>query len=216
MTAGSELNACGGTCAAAMRQEPPFQKPYIGALDHRAPTEPHYGGHEHDQATENTGSGPIPVLPEDEEDVLMRRFFGPDGRRNRGGRPRKDGTRADTSPTWAEAGFSKRTAAKIRAVGNLTHEEYEAAVGKRRAEFIRGGRYHALGYYLPDRSDNGNGYGKQDRKTTTNIRRLFSTLRRIAKDHEGDATEEGEMMRFLVKANFDLWANGETIWRQSR
>jgi hypothetical protein len=85
------------------------------------------------------GSGPIPVLPEDEEDVLMRRFFGPDGRRNRGGRPRKDGTRADTTPTWAEAGFSKRTAAKIRAVGNLTHEEHEAAVEKRRAEFLRGG-----------------------------------------------------------------------------
>jgi hypothetical protein len=34
--------------------------------------------------------------------------------KNRGGRPRKDGTRADNSTTYKEMGFSKRQAARTR------------------------------------------------------------------------------------------------------
>ena len=68
-----------------------------------------------------TGNGRNPVSEEDAFAALAA------GRRNRGGRPRKDGSRADTSATLAEAGFSKRTAARMRAMARLTHEEFENA-----------------------------------------------------------------------------------------
>ena len=140
--------------------------------------------------SENTGYGPDPVLPG----------------LNRGGRPRKDGTHADTAMTWREAGFSKRDAAQMRRLGALTDDEFEAAIVKWRAAF-RSGRRSAIEYFLPDRRGN----SEHERENGADISRLISTLRRIQNRHEGDASERGLMMMSLVKATADLWMDGLVI-----
>ena len=86
-------------------------------------------------ATGETGFRPDPVF---EPDIagMFRAGLG----RNSGGRPRKDGSRADTRPTLADAGFSKRDAARMRAFAELTDDEFEAAMAAWRAEWDRTGR----------------------------------------------------------------------------
>lgn len=127
---------------------------------------------------------------------------------NRGGRPRKDGTRGDNSMTLREAGFSKRDAARARRMARLSDEEFEVALAKWRES----PRHHDIEHFLPDRRGN----SRHEREHAANISRLISTLRRIAKDHECDASEQGEFMRFMVKATADLWAHGEERWRRPR
>jgi hypothetical protein len=100
--------------------------------------------------------------------------------RNSGGRPRKDGSRADTRPTLAEAGFSKRQMARMRALARLTGEEFEAAIAAFRAEWDRTGRKPAIERFITRRGDN----TRLERETDANMARLDSILRRIERDYE--------------------------------
>jgi hypothetical protein len=121
--------------------------------------------------------------------------------RNRGGRPRRDGSRADTRPTYADAGFSKREAARMRALARLTDEEFEAALAARRAEWNRTGRKPAIERFITQRGDN----TRLERETDANMARLHSTLRRIERDYEHDASLTGEAMRLFVAITRQTW-----------
>lgn len=121
--------------------------------------------------------------------------------RNRGGRPRKDGSRADTRTTLADAGLSKRDAARMRALGRLTHEEFEDALTAWRAEGVRTGREPSIERFISKRGDN----TRLERETDANMARLNSTLRRIERDYEHDASPTGKQMRRLVTMMRHTW-----------
>jgi len=144
-------------------------------------------------ATE-TGNGRNPVF---EPDIAAALLQG----RNRGGRPRKDGSRADTRMTLAEAGLSKRTAARMRALARLEDEEFEAAIAAWRAEWERTGREPSIESFISKRGDN----TRRERETDADMARLESTLRRIERAHEFDASQNGEAMRLLVAMTRQTW-----------
>jgi hypothetical protein len=143
-----------------------------------------------------TGSGRDPVSEPDIAGVF-RTGLG----RNRGGRPRKDGSRADTRPSLSDAGFSKRVAARMRALAELTDEEFEAATVAWRAAWDRTGRKPAIERFITRRGDN----TRIERETDANIARLDSTLRRVERDYEFDASQTGEEMRLLVAMTRLTW-----------
>jgi hypothetical protein len=115
-----------------------------------------------------TGTGRDPVI---DPDVAVQLLRG----RNRGGRPRKDGSHADTRATLADAGISKRTAARMRAFARLTDEEFEASLTAWSAEWERIGREPSIERFISKRGDN----TRLERETDANMARLDSTLRRI-------------------------------------
>jgi hypothetical protein len=125
--------------------------------------------------------------------------------RNRGGRPRKDGSRADTRPTLADAGFSKRVAARMRALARLTDDEFEAAMAAWRAEWERTGRKPSVEKFISKRGDN----TRLERETASNVARLASTLRRMERDYELDASQTGESMRLFVRMIRLTWREWE-------
>ena len=142
-----------------------------------------------DMSTSITGFGLNPVS-EPAIAAMSRAGLGS----NSGGRPRKDGSRADTRPTLAEAGFGKREAARMRTLAQLTDEEFEAAATAWRAEWDRTGRKPAIERFITRRGDN----TRLERETDANMARLDSTLRRIERDYEYDASQNGEEMRLFV------------------
>jgi hypothetical protein len=143
-----------------------------------------------------TGFGRNPVS---EPDIagMFRAGLG----RNGGGRPRKDGSRADTCPTLADAGFSKRVAARMRALAELTDDEFEAALEAKRAEWDRTGRQPAIERFITRRGDN----TRHERETDANMARLASTLRRIERDYHGDCSQAGESVRLFVEMMRGTW-----------
>ena len=147
-------------------------------------------------AAGKTGSGRNPVS---EPDIagMFRAGLG----RNRGGRPRKDGSRADARPTLADAGVGKRLAARMRALAELTDEEWEAALARFDAEWIRTGRKPAFERFINKRGDN----TRLERTTSANMARIASTLRRIEHDYEFDASQTGEEMRLFVEMMRRTW-----------
>lgn len=102
---------------------------------------------------------------------------------NRGGRPRKDGTRADNSVTLKELGLSKRMAADARLYASVPEDVFEAALAKRDEAAAAGKRVPALRSLLPDRRAN----SRADRDMIADISRIVSTARRIIKATEFDA-----------------------------
>jgi hypothetical protein len=124
------------------------------------------------------------------------------GRLNRGGRPRKDGTRPDNAKTLADLGISKRMAALARLYASIPDDEFEAAIDKQ-AERAGSGCWRHLTAYLPDRRAN----SRHERETRANIARIISTARLILKATEFDATPKAEMLRSLAQATIDLWSN---------
>jgi hypothetical protein len=151
-------------------------------------------GQNHDRDATITGNGRNPVI---DPDVAAALFAGS----NRGGRPRKDGSRADTCITLTDAGFSKRDAARMRALGRLTDEEFEASLAAWRAEWDRTGRKPSLERFITRRGDN----TRLERETDANMARLDSTLRRIERDYEFDASQTGEQMRLFVAMTRQTW-----------
>jgi hypothetical protein len=129
----------------------------------------------------NTGSGRDPVL-------------------NRGGRPRKDGTPADPNPTLASYGFSKRDADRIRRLARYSEEEFETALAKWSADKRR--TVESIFHYLPDPKAN----SRPEREAGADIARLFSTLRRIEKHYEFDASKQGQLILELVKYTIEVWS----------
>ncbi len=147
-------------------------------------------------AAGETGNGRNPVS---EPDIswVFRAGLG----RNGGGRPRKDGSRADTRPTLADAGFSKSVAARMRALAELTDDEFEAAMAALNAEWNRTGRQPAFERFISKRGDN----TRLERETDANMARLASTLRRIDRDYHGDCSQAGESMRLFVEMMRVTW-----------
>jgi hypothetical protein len=118
--------------------------------------------------------------------------------KNRGGRPRKDGTRADNAVTLADLGITKRYAALARLYASVDDDAFEAALDR---YLEQPGRRRPLSYFLPDRRAN----SRHERETAANIARILSTARQIAKAHEFDASPEGEALRFLADRTITLW-----------
>jgi hypothetical protein len=143
-----------------------------------------------------TGNGRNPVS---EPDIAA--MFGAGLGRNRGGRPRKDGSGTDTRPTMAEAGFTKRDAARVRALGRLSDEEFEDAMTAFRAEWDRTGRKPAIERFITRRGDN----TRLERETESNMARLDSTMRLIERDYEFDPSQTGEAMRAFVAMTRLAW-----------
>ena len=146
--------------------------------------------------TGETGFRPDPVS---EPDIagMFRAGLG----HNVGGRPRKDGSKADARPTLADAGFSKRVAARMRALAELTDDEFEAAMAAWHAEWNRIGRQPAFERFISKRGDN----TRRERETDANMARLASTLRRIERDYHGDCSQAGESMRLFVEMTRGTW-----------
>jgi hypothetical protein len=132
-------------------------------------------------------------------DLVMARSLLHGG--NRGGRPRKDGSRADTRPTLADAGVSKRDGARMRAFARLTDAEFEHLLAAWSAEWRLTGRKPSIERFISKRGDN----TRLERETDANLARLKSTLRRIERDHEYDASQTGEAMRLLVAMTQQTW-----------
>jgi hypothetical protein len=86
---------------------------------------------------------------------------------NRGGRPRKDGTRANKALTCKELGLSKRFMTDARLYASVSDEVFEAALDKRREAELAGKRVPALRSLLPDRRAN----TRPDRDMVANISR---------------------------------------------
>ncbi len=73
---------------------------------------------------------------------------------------------------------------------------------------MRGGAFRAaadrrpaIERFISRRGDN----RRLERETDANIARLHSTLRRIERDYEHDASETGEAMRTLVSMTREAW-----------
>jgi hypothetical protein len=129
------------------------------------------------------------------------------GRLNRGGRPRKDGTRPDNAKTLADLGISKRRAALARKYASVEDDDaFEAALDKFVEQKGKGKRRRPLTEFLPlpDRRAN----SRHERETRANIARIISTARLIPKATEFDATAKAEMLRSLAQATIDLWSTG--------
>jgi hypothetical protein len=148
------------------------------------------------QAVTMTGNGRNPV-----SEPGIAAMVGEGLGHNRGGRPRKDGLSADACPRWAEAGFSKRDAARVRALSRLTDEEFEDAMTAFRAEWKRTGRKPSIERFLTERGDN----TRLERETDASMARLASTLRRIERDYKFDASQTGEAMRSFVAMTRQTW-----------
>jgi hypothetical protein len=84
--------------------------------------------------------------------------------------------------------------ARMRALARLTGEEFEAAIAAFRAEWDRTGRKPTIERFITRRGDN----TRLERETDANMARLDSTLRRIERDYEYDASRNGEEMRLFV------------------
>jgi hypothetical protein len=129
---------------------------------------------------------------------------GPGFIKNRGGRPRKDGTRADNSTTLAQLGVDKRTAALARLYASVPEDEFEAAIDRRNEIISKGGRVPSLASLLPDRKAN----SRHDRETRANIARIISTARLIVEATEFNSSPRAERLRSLAQATIDLWSTG--------
>jgi hypothetical protein len=101
----------------------------------------------------------------------------------------------------AEAGFSKRDAARVRALGRLTDEDFEGAITAFRAEWKRTGRKPSIERFITKRGDN----TRLERETDANMARLDSTLRLIERDYEFDPSQTGEAMRAFVAMTRQTW-----------
>ena len=89
----------------------------------------------------------------------------------------------------------------MRALARLTDEEFEAALAARRAEWISTGRAPAIERFISKRGDN----SRLERETDANLARLNSTLRRIERDYEFDASRTGEAMRVFAAMTRRAW-----------
>jgi hypothetical protein len=126
----------------------------------------------------------------------------PTFKKNRGGRPRRDGTRADPAKTLADHGISKRRAALARLYASVEDEDaFEAALDKFVAHTSK--RRLPLTDFLPlpDRGSN----NRHQRETRANIASIVSTARLILKAHEFDNSTEGAMMRLTADRTIELW-----------
>jgi hypothetical protein len=122
--------------------------------------------------------------------------------KNRGGRPRKDGTRADTSTTFKEMGFSKRDVARMRLLASYSNEEFEAALATRHADIMARKPKRSIFHYLPDRKAN----SRHERETNANIARIISSARNILKAHEFDSSHEGAVLRRMAEVTIEAWS----------
>ena len=125
-------------------------------------------------------------------------------RLNRGGRPRKDGSRADDGITLKELGLTKRMAADARLYASVSDEVFEAALNKRGEAMSSGKRVPSLRSLLPDRRAN----SRREREMMADISRIVSTARRIVKATEFDPSPKAETLRSLAQATIDLWSEG--------
>lgn len=116
-------------------------------------------------------------------------------------RPRKDGTRTDTSPTLKDLGISKREATRMRRLASLSADEFEAALAQWRTNNREGGPRRSIESFLPDRRNN----SRHEREIAANISRIISTARAIAQAHDVDASRTGEMMRRISRFTEELW-----------
>jgi hypothetical protein len=119
--------------------------------------------------------------------------------KNRGGRPRKDGTRADNAKTYAEIGISKRLAAEARLYASYPEDVFEAALKQHLdAKYANGktNRVPPLSAFLPDHKHNSQ-QERYERDMMKNINRIISTARLILKANEFDASEIAEVLRAL-------------------
>jgi hypothetical protein len=89
----------------------------------------------------------------------------------------------------------------MRAFGRLTDEEFEASLAAWRAEWERTGRKPSIERFITLRGDN----TRLERETDANMARLDSTLRRIERDYEFDASQTGEQMRLFVAMTRQTW-----------
>jgi hypothetical protein len=91
----------------------------------------------------------------------------------------------------------------MRMLGRLTGEEFEAALSAWRAEWDRTGRKPSIERFISKRGDN----TRPDREADANMARLDSTLQRIERDYEYDASPNGEEMRLFVAMTRLAWRN---------
>jgi hypothetical protein len=131
---------------------------------------------------------------------------GPGIIKNRGGRPRNDGTRADNAKTLAELGISKRMAALARLYASIPDDEFETAMDRREADIDKGGRVRPLRAYLPDRRAN----SRHERENRANVARIISTARLIAHANECDASPEAALLRHMAERTIELWSLHES------
>jgi hypothetical protein len=89
----------------------------------------------------------------------------------------------------------------MRALARLTDDEFEAALSAWRAAWDRTGRKPAVERFISKRGDN----SRLERTTSANMARLASTLRRIERDYEYDASKNGEEMRLFVAMMRLVW-----------
>jgi hypothetical protein len=89
----------------------------------------------------------------------------------------------------------------MRLLAELTDDEFEAALAARRAKWIRTGRQPSIERFITRRGDN----TRLQRETDANMARLASTLRRIERDYEFDASRTGEAMRLFVEMMRGAW-----------
>jgi hypothetical protein len=128
---------------------------------------------------------------------------GPGFVKNRGGRPHKDGTRADSAKTLADHGISKRRAALARLYASVKDDDaFEAALDKFVAQTGKRRRPLIDFLPLPDRRAN----SRHERATRANIARIISTARLIVKAHEYDASENSARLRRLAERTIKLWS----------
>jgi len=139
------------------------------------------------------GVPPGPSFTFDAHDHLIK---------NRGGRPRKDGTRADNSTTLKEMGISKRDAARMRFYASFPEDVFEAALKKHIDAMKAHKRVPSMTSLLKEyRKDN----NRHERETKANIARIISTARNILKAHEFDCSDEGAALRRLAEVTIELW-----------
>ena len=120
---------------------------------------------------------------------------------NRGGRPRKDGTKTDPSLTYKDLSISKREAARMRRLGKLSDDEFEAMLDMWRAYFMSGSRCRSVESFLPDPRAN----SRAKRETAANVARIISAAKAIAKAHKIDAGRNAGTIRQVADMTIDLW-----------
>jgi hypothetical protein len=119
--------------------------------------------------------------------------------KNRGGRPRRDGTRADDRTTYKDLGISKRDAARLRLYASVSDDEFEAALATYLEAFRMGKRVPSVeSLLLAGRND---GY---QRELVSDVRRIVSTARRILIATEFDAAADG--FRALANLTIEAWS----------
>jgi hypothetical protein len=121
--------------------------------------------------------------------------------KNRGGRPRKDGTRADNATTLKEMGISKRDAARMRFYASFPKEVFEDALAAWGADFSARKPKRTLESYLPDRKAN----SQHQREARANIARIVSSARLIVKACEFDSSDLGIGLRRMAELTIAMW-----------